>query len=105
MLIIFNGIDLINKIQLRIYFIFLRLCDRSDINAKSGKEGIVPLHIAAKHNCSKAAEALIQFSATVSLTSKTKESPLHYCSRYGGDQVAEVLYYSISWGSYMTNFN
>lgn len=62
-----------------------------DVNAKSGREGFVPLHIAGKYNCLEAAQALLQFRAKISVNCKTKESPLHFCARYGSIQVAEVF--------------
>ncbi|RDD41720.1 Transient receptor potential cation channel subfamily A member 1 [Trichoplax sp. H2] len=63
----------------------------ADVNSKGGKDGIAPLHVASQHNCTEAAQSLIRFGATVHVNSKTKNSPLHYCCKYGSDGVAEII--------------
>ncbi|RDD41723.1 Transient receptor potential cation channel subfamily A member 1 [Trichoplax sp. H2] len=63
----------------------------ADVNSMGGKDSIAPLHVAAQHNCTEAAQSLIRFGATVHVNSKTKNSPLHYCCKYGSDGVAEII--------------
>ncbi|RDD41722.1 Transient receptor potential cation channel subfamily A member 1 [Trichoplax sp. H2] len=63
----------------------------ADVNSKSGRDGIAPLHVAAQHNCTKAAQTLIQFGAKLCGNSKAKEGPLHFCCKYGSEGVAEII--------------
>ncbi|RDD41715.1 Transient receptor potential cation channel subfamily A member 1 [Trichoplax sp. H2] len=62
-----------------------------DINAKTAKIGLVPLHVAAKYNSTKAAKALIDLGADIDVETKGKETPLLHCCQHSSHQICEMI--------------
>jgi len=63
----------------------------ANVNAKTDKKKVTPLHIASQNNKHKIAELLIQHGAVVDALSPAGFTPLHFTNFSGDLRIAELL--------------